>query len=211
MQWHAFESPVHDSQRMFRQLLSAMSEPGTLAAVSDITVRHILPPAGSAVGAAGWATLLTLCDLETSVWIAPELNTGGLADALTFHTGARMAPSAAEADFALVLPATLSGQAPAFREGSDTHPDRSTTLVVVLAELEADGPWCLSGPGIADVRNLDVGQGGEALMTRLAANRARFPRGLDAILTCEERLTAVPRSTCITQVQIEEGVSCMLP
>ncbi len=211
MRWNAFDTPVHDSQRVYRQLLSAMAEPGTFAEVSGAP----LPPPEAAVGAACWATLLTLCDLDTRVWVTPELDAAGLGEAVAFHTGARLTERPDEADFALVTPATLEGsaerEAPAFQEGSDTYPDRSTTLLVVLDCLDATGPWTLSGPGIPGVRRLDVGQGGEALMTRLAANRARFPRGLDAILTCGTRLAAVPRSTRITRSASEEVDTCMSP
>lgn len=211
MRWNAFDTPVHDSQRVYRQLLSAMAEPGTFAEVGGTP----LPPPEAAIGAACWATLLTLCDLDTRVWVAPELDAVGIHEALAFHTGARLTERPDEADFALVTPATLAGQGeaepPAFQEGSDTYPDRSTTLVVVLDRLDTAGPWTLSGPGIPDRRQLDAGQGGEALMTRLAANRARFPRGLDAILTCGPRLAAVPRSTRITRSAQEEVDACMSP
>ncbi|PRY72731.1 phosphonate C-P lyase system protein PhnH [Halomonas ventosae] len=211
MRWNAFDTPVHDSQRVYRQLLSAMAEPGTFAEVGGAP----LPPPGAAIGTACWATLLTLCDLDTRVWLAPELDAVGLGEALAFHTGARQAERPDVADFALVTPATLAAkgeaEAPAFQEGSDTFPDRSTTLVVMLDRLDTAGPWALSGPGIPVQRRLGVGQGGEALMTRLAANRDRFPRGLDAILTCGTRLAAVPRSTRITRSASEEVDTCMSP
>lgn len=210
MRWNAFDTPVHDSQRVYRQLLGAMAEPGTFAEVGGAP----MPPPEAAIGTACWATLLTLCDLDTRVWLAPELDAAGLGEALTFHTGARHTDSPEAADFALVTPATLEVQgeceAPAFQEGSDTYPDRSTTLVVVLDCLDTAGPWTLSGPGIPGVRRLDVGEG-EALMTRLSANRTRFPRGLDAILTCGTRLAAVPRSTRITRSASEEVDACMSP
>jgi len=211
MRWNAFDTPVHDSQRVYRQLLAAMAEPGTFAEVEGVP----LPPPEAAIGVACWATLLSLCDLDTRVWVAPELDAAGINEALTFHTGARHTQCPDEADFALVTPATLAGQGmaepPAFQEGSDSYPDRSTTLVVVLDRLASAGSWTLSGPGIPGHRQLNVGPGGEALMTRLAANRTRFPRGLDAILTCGTRLAAVPRSTRITRCASEEVDACMSP
>lgn len=204
MQWSAFDDPVHDSQRVYRQLLSAMAEPGTFAELQVSPWR----PEDAAIGVACWSTLLTLCDLDTRVWLAPELAAGGLAEALGFHTGSRLVDTPAEADFALLTPATLAEPAPIFSEGSDTYPDRSTTLLVVLERLDAEGPWRLQGPGIPESRYLGVGAG-DALMHRLAANQARFPRGLDAILTCGDRLAAVPRSTRITSSRVEEADPCM--
>ena len=201
MLWPGLTDPVHDSQRMFRQILQAMSEPGTLH-----TLETAAPPAGAPIGVALWGALLTLCDLDTQVWIASELDTPALREALTFHTGCRVIDDPARADFALVTPNALTDDI-AFATGSDEYPDRSTTLLVALERLAADGSWQLSGPGIADRRRLDVGNT-EPLMRRLAANRASFPRGLDAILGCGERLAAIPRSTRLKQ-PLEEESACM--
>lgn len=201
MLWPGLTDPVHDSQRLFRQCLQAMSEPGTL---------HILnvaaPPEGAPIGAALWGVLLTLCDLDTRVWIARDLDTPALRDALTFHTGCRLTDDPASADFALVTPAALYREI-AFATGSDEYPDRSTTLLVALDRLADHGPWQLSGPGILQHRRLDVGDG-EALMGCLARNRARFPRGFDALLACDARLTAIPRSSRIEK-HLAEDRSCM--
>ncbi|MEQ6889742.1 phosphonate C-P lyase system protein PhnH [Halomonas sp. CS7] len=206
MRWKAFPDPVHDGQRQFRRVLAAMAEPGTLQIAEAPAV-----PDDAAIGAALWGTLLALCDLETRLWIAPGLEAGGLIEALGFHTGCRVTAAPEEADFALVTPATLSAAAPAFAEGSDAYPDRSTTLLVVLDALAEEGPWRLAGPGIPGTRTLEVGAAAP-LMRRLAANRARFPRGLDAILTCGERLVAIPRSTRLEAPalgQPQEDSACM--
>jgi alpha-D-ribose 1-methylphosphonate 5-triphosphate synthase subunit PhnH len=199
-QWPALQDAVHHSQQLFRQVISSMAEPGTFAEV------HLAPlPKGVAMSPAAWAVLLVLCDLDTRVWIADELNRDGLAEAIAFHTGARIVSRAEEADFALVVPATCQAM-PRFSEGSDTYPDRSTTLIVVLASL-AEGCreasrrgntcWQLSGPGILNQRVLELDDAAEALMQRLALNRASFPLGLDTILTSGSSLTAIPRSTRI--------------
>lgn len=203
MLWNAFPDPVQDGQRQFRRVLSTMAEPGTLQRVEGP-----LPPGEAAIGPALWSTLLALCDLDTRLWIAPDLEAGGLRDALAFHTGCRFTAVAAEADFALVTPATFAASAPAFAEGDDRYPDRSTTLLVVLDTLREGQAWHLSGPGIPDTRGLEVGEAAP-LMTRLAANRSRFPCGLDAVLACGDRLTAIPRSTRIEGERLEEEDACM--
>ncbi|SDO17412.1 phosphonate C-P lyase system protein PhnH [Vreelandella arcis] len=201
MLWPGLTDPVHDSQRLFRQLLQAMSEPGTL---HNLEVAAL--PEEAPIGNALWGALLTLCDLDSQVWIARELDTQALRDALAFHTGCRLTDEPSGADFALVTPATLTGDI-AFATGSDEYPDRSTTLLIPLDRLTDEGSWQLSGPGIPERRWLDVG-GGEALMACLARNRALFPRGLDALLACGSRLTAIPRSTLIAK-HLEEDRSCM--
>src|SRR5699024_1589551 len=137
MLWPALNDPIHDSQRLFRQILQAMSEPGTL---HELTAP--CPPQDSSIGAALWGTLLTLCDLDTRLWIAPELDSQPLREALAFHTGCRVSEDASQADFALVSSVTLE-RPPLFTMGSDSYPDRSTTLLVALDQLSTNGPWQL--------------------------------------------------------------------
>lgn len=201
MLWPALTDPVHDSQRLFRQILQAMSEPGTL---HELQVPS--PPRDAPIGLALWGALLTLCDLDTQLWIAPALDSPELRDALHFHTGCRLTNVPSEADFALVMPDTLATETD-FAIGNDSYPDRSTTLLVAVECLSNEGPWQLSGPGIETQRMLDIGQA-DALMSQLNTNRSRFPCGLDAILTCGERLAAIPRSTRVVNRQEEER-SCM--
>lgn len=197
MPWPTLNDPVHDSQRLFRQLLTAMSEPGTLQTL----VAPALP--GNPICPALWGSLLTLCDLDVRVWLAPALDAPALREALAFHTGCRLAEAPAAADFALVTPATMNVTSE-FSLGSDEYPDRSTTLLVALEILDVgdagEGAWRLSGPGIPGQRSLSVGYSARPLMRRLAANRECFPRGLDAILACGERLVALPRTTRIEEI-----------
>ncbi|OLO08890.1 phosphonate C-P lyase system protein PhnH [Salinicola sp. MH3R3-1] len=195
--WPGLADPAHDSQRLFRQILGAMSEPGTLATLALPAPPQEAP--SDALGAALWGVMLTRCDLETRVWIATDLDSPALREALTFHTGARLVDDPANADFALLTHASFDPQTP-FALGSDTYPDRGTTLLVAVERLANAEPWILSGPGIETTRALDIGDavGCHLLMDRLAANRASFPQGLDVIFGCGAQLAAVPRSTRIT-------------
>ncbi|WP_017428944.1 phosphonate C-P lyase system protein PhnH [Vreelandella jeotgali] len=203
MLWPAFNDPVHDSQRLFRQLLQAMAEPGTLE-----MPRAPEPPREASIGPALWGALLTLCDLDTPLWIASELDSPALREALRFHTGCPITEDSAAAEFALLTSNSLA-QGIDFSIGSDAYPNRSITLLIALEHLEASGPWQLSGPGIADRRHLDIGEA-DGLMARLGANRASFPRGMDAILTCNDRLVAIPRSTRVERTD-QEVRPCMSP
>ncbi|MDH4571485.1 phosphonate C-P lyase system protein PhnH [Salinicola acroporae] len=197
--WPGLADPAHDSQRLFRQILGAMSEPGTLATLA------VPAPPSDALGAALWGVVLTLCDLETRVWVAADLDSPALRQALAFHTGARITDDPASADFALLTHDAFDPQTP-FAPGSDTYPDRATTLLVVVERLANAGPSMLSGPGIETIRALDIGDspGCRALMDRLAANRASFPQGLDMIFGCGARLAAVPRSTRVRRADAKE-------
>lgn len=203
--WPGLDDAVHDSQRLFRQVLGAMSEPGTLhelVAPTPSCVPNHEPPK-PLIGAALWGALLSLCDLDTTIWIGAELDSPALREALTFHTGARFTDDPASADFALLTQESFDPQTP-FALGSDTYPDRGTTLLVAVERLANAGPWSLSGPGIETTRALDVGDapGCRALMQRLSTNRASFPCGIDAIFGAGDQLAAIPRSTRIAVGQI---------
>lgn len=201
--WPSLDDAVHHGQRLFRQLLATMAEPGTFAEVDLAPL-----PESVALSSAAWGALLALCDLDSRVWIAEEFNRDGLAEAIAFHTGSRIVTRAEDADFALLTLQRCQAM-PSFARGSDIYPDRSTTLIVVLESLSevvdkccvaGNERWRLSGPGIFDSRMLELDVTADALMTRLAANRASFPLGLDAILTSAERFAAIPRSTRIEKL-----------
>ena len=198
--WPGLTDAVHDAQQRFRRLLGCMSEPGTLTSMALPS----LPP-GAAISSAAWGTLLSLCDLETRVWIDATLSGAGLAAALAFHTGARVTPDPADADFALVTPTTLT-QVEEFALGSDAWPDRSTTLIVMIETIESQGDWQLCGPGVPGERRLGLGDPDQVrpLMRVLHANRGRFPRGLDAFITCGTQLTAIARSTRLSGPGLEQ-------
>jgi alpha-D-ribose 1-methylphosphonate 5-triphosphate synthase subunit PhnH len=190
--WPALNDAVHHGQQVFRQLLGAMAEPGSLVELDMAAL-----PDGVGIPSAAWAAVLTLCDLDTRIWIDARIEASGLEAAIAFHTGARVTQVAEEADFALILPSTL-GEPLFFAEGTDAYPDRSTTLIVAVESVEAGEDWQLSGPGIPDRRGLHIGADGvTALMQRLMANRTSFPCGLDAFIAAGSRITAIPRSTAI--------------
>ena len=76
-----FATPPVDAANAFRAAMNAMARPGT---VQDITGAE--PPAG--ISAAAGCLLLTLCDPETGIYLAPDVDCPALRSWLAFHTGA---------------------------------------------------------------------------------------------------------------------------
>ena len=186
-----FASPVHDAQACFRAVLDAMAHPGRIVTLPP----RLAAPAPPPLGAAAAAIALSLCDLDTAVWLDPAL--ADAAPYLRFHCGCPIAPAPALAQFAF---ATASQNLPpldGFALGSDQYPDRSTTLIIEVAGLGSSSGRTLSGPGIDGTTLLSV----EALPERFWSERALLgellPRGIDVIFTCGARLAALPRSTRI--------------
>ncbi|MBA3446454.1 MAG: phosphonate C-P lyase system protein PhnH [Pseudaminobacter sp.] len=188
-----FADPLFQSQAAFRAVMDAMARPGSVHAVS---CDALSPPAPLLPAAA--AVALTLCDHDTAVWLDPPLaQAPGLADWLTFHTGAAITANPARAAFALIqLGARLDLDR--FNLGTDEYPDRSTTLIVQVDGFSGGEAMMLSGPGILGLRPFAPRSLPADFVTRWAANNALFPRGVDLVLCSAAELAALPRSTRTT-------------
>lgn len=184
----AFADPVLDAQATFRALLDAMARPGRVLPAG----RGLLPPPPLTPALA--AVALTLCDPDTPVWTdAPEAPRAWLA----FHAGCPFAADAARASFVLPL-----GTPPALESldaGTDEEPHLSATLILPVAALAEGSGWRLSGPGIAAEARLSVLGAPAGFAADLAAQRRRFPRGVDVILCAPQAFACLPRSISLAE------------
>jgi alpha-D-ribose 1-methylphosphonate 5-triphosphate synthase subunit PhnH len=184
-----FRDPVHDAQATFRAILDALAHPGRI-------VERPVALAGSApapLGDAAAAIALTLCDIDTPIWLDPGL--AGCADYLRFHCGAPLSAAPGDAHFAFVSDPRNLPALDAFALGSDEYPDRSTTLIVEVAGLREGEGRTLSGPGIAGSARLAVAGLPDGFWRDRDELAVLMPRGLDVIFTCGPRLAVVPRTT----------------
>jgi alpha-D-ribose 1-methylphosphonate 5-triphosphate synthase subunit PhnH len=172
-------APV-EASLAFRAALEAMARPGQIMTLSGACAPAPASPAAAAL-------LLTLCDPETPLHLAPSYDTAALRDWVAFHIGAPIVgPETAQfalGDWASLMPLDR------YAAGTPEYPDRSATLIVEVAELTATGAR-LTGPGIADATQLSVPE-----VAAFRANRALFPLGLDFFLICGSRVAALPRTT----------------
>lgn len=190
----AFADPVHDAQQVFRALLEAMSRPGRLLALPALAgLGH---PAG--VQPALAASLLTLLDADTRLWLSPKLDQPGLRAWCRFHCGAQLVAEPEQAHFAVMeateaTPALLQRLNP----GDDVAPQDSATALIAVDALSADGVLCWRGPGIEHQHRLGIDGVSDALWAWRSAQQADFPCGIDLIFTVGEQIVALPRSTQI--------------
>ena len=191
-----FAEPVIAAQGVFRALMEAMARPGTVQALPPLAA----PPAP--LTAEAGAVALTLCDHDTPVWLDPELQgSAEIRDWIGFHTGAPFAFTPAEAHFALV---SRPGELIAlenFAQGSHDYPDRSATIILQLDTLAAGAPLMLEGPGIETRARLAPAPLPRHLATQWRQNNARFPRGVDLVLTAPGALACLPRTTRIVATE----------
>ncbi|WP_048648257.1 phosphonate C-P lyase system protein PhnH [Nitratireductor soli] len=196
-----FKNPVFDAQSMFRAVMQALAEPGTVHRGIALT----RPPAPLTPEAAGVA--LTLCDQDTPVWLDPALRAEeAVGTWLAFHTGAPLANTPADAHFIFVADAENLIGLENFAQGTQEYPDRSATLVLQVKSLTGGAELVLEGPGIESRARLSPHPMPRHFARQWAQNRARFPRGIDIVLVSREGLAALPRTTRIVN---QEGEPCM--
>ncbi len=88
--------------------------------------------------------------------------------------------------------AISSEQLNALSNGTAVAPEAGATLILQVASLSGGRMLRLTGAGIAEERTI-APQLPECILHELTENR--FLLGIDLILTCGERLLAVPRTT----------------
>ena len=167
----AFTLAVQDAQHSFRRLLKAMSEPGVIVSLQQLQVDH-----------------------ETPVWLAPVLHNDLVGQNLRFHTGAPLVEQPQQAIFAVASDTISAEQLNVLSAGTVVAPETGVTLVVQLASLSGGRMLRLTGAGIAEERMI-APQLPECIIEELTERPHPFPLGIDLILTCGERLLAIPRTT----------------
>lgn len=177
-----FTDAPRDSAHAFRSVMEAMARPGRIVTLSGATAPAPVSPAAATL-------LLTLCDPDTPLWLAPSHDSEPLRAWLAFHTGAPLT-GPQDCRFALGTWAALQ-PVDRFAIGTPEYPDRSATLIVEQPNLLNEGP-ALSGPGIRGIARLNLPE-----TQAFQANAALFPLGLDCIFTSGSRAAALPRSTRI--------------
>lgn len=191
-----FAQPVFHAQSVFKLMMDAMARPGTIQTVSpDAT-----PPAP--LGIAAGAIALTLCDHDTPVWLSAGLVKSAVPQWLGFHTGAPVTSEKAEARFAVVESGASLSSFGLFASGTQEYPDRSTTLVIELSDLEGGRKLALMGPGIKSVTDVAPLGLPDSFLRLWTENRALFPRGIDIVLTSGSRFLCLPRTTKITATEM---------
>jgi alpha-D-ribose 1-methylphosphonate 5-triphosphate synthase subunit PhnH len=185
----AFADPVFEAQAVFRTLMNGFARPGTIGRLTALAA----PP--SPLCNASGAIALTLCDHGAPVWLSPALCKSAVPQWIAFNTGAGLTDSKDEARFAFI---EKGGAVPGFDQfalGTQEYPDRSTTLVIEAEMLSGGRPFVARGPGIK--RETIVAPAGlpDVFLDLWCANRAIFPRGIDLVLTADDAVLCLPRTT----------------
>jgi alpha-D-ribose 1-methylphosphonate 5-triphosphate synthase subunit PhnH len=176
-------------QRTFRAVLDAMARPGRVLGVTGPLEAPLpLDPATAAV-------CLALGDLDTPLWLDAAASRPAVREYLRFHCGVPIIPAMAGAHLAVVADAWSMPPLEAFEAGDAEAPERSATLILQVEGFQPGTGRRLTGPGIQREVWLDVVGLPGRFWAELEVNHARFPCGVDVILTAGFAVVALPRST----------------
>lgn len=184
----AFSQPVHDAQHGFRRLLKAMSEPGVIVGL------HQLQHGWQPLNIATTSVLLTLTDGDTPLWLESSLLNDMVRQNLRFHTGVPLCDEPEAAQFAVTDGALTSAQLNLLSRGAAQSPEQGATLILQLDSLSGGRMLRLTGAGILEERMI-APRLPECLLHELTERPHAFPLGIDVLLTCGDRLLAIPRTT----------------
>ncbi len=200
---------VHDTQKVFRVLLDALSRPGEL---------YELPHVGFVFGSARTrssafdqfqslgAVLATLLDHEVTFCLlgqddaVRELGVQ-LTDLTSSHSTSRE-----QANYVVTLQAPDASLVSQLNPGNLLYPDTSTTLICMVPDLasrvldERNGTLlALDGLGVAEGQTIWVADTDATFFNALSTVNASYPLGIDVIcITSSGRVAGLPRSTRFT-------------
>jgi alpha-D-ribose 1-methylphosphonate 5-triphosphate synthase subunit PhnH len=135
----AFTLAVQDAQHSFRRLLKAMSEPGVIVSL------HQLSQGWLPLNLATTSVLLTLADNDTPVWLSGALSNDIASQNLRFHTSAPLVEQPQQAVFAVADEQISHEQLNALSEGSAVAPETSATLILQVSSLSGGRMLRLTG------------------------------------------------------------------
>ena len=188
---HGFAPTTLESQSVFRVVLDAMSRPGSVGSVSGD------PAAPLPLDAAMAAVALCLFDHDTKVWLGDGIACIDVYDFLKLHCSCPLIKSGLQADFGLLLARDGVPGLAQFSRGTDAFPEKSTTLILQVPDLDDGAPVRLTGPGIETEATLRVSGMPDYFWQERRNQQETFPLGVDLIFTSGDRLVALPRSTRI--------------
>ena len=185
-----FQNAATDSNKIFRSVLDAMSRPGKVVDVPDMLFPKGLNPAANAI-------LLTLADMDTPIWLSPEIVSEQVKSHIRFHTGAEITEDPTRAHFAIATAETSISDIQKLPSGTPEAPHQSATLILMTESLAGTPVISLSGPGIKTRETLGVTPLPDGFLDWAQANSCTFPCGVDVVFASKVSLAALPRSSQI--------------
>lgn len=186
-----FQDPTFDATHVFRATLTAMSRPG------EIQDLECLCAAPESLNSACAAIILALADMETHIWLSPEMDNPQARDFIRFHTGCPITDTPKNATFAVINTQTNMATIKDLPVGTQEYPDRSATVIVAVDRMEATQGVTLTGPGIETSNNISLANISDAFWSWRERQSKIFPLGIDVIFASQNQISALPRTTSV--------------
>lgn len=187
-----FSDAVLDGQSAFRSALSATAYPGRIF-TCDLEI-----PTPRPFDVATAALCLSLFDLETTIWLDPEIPQEVPAY-LRFHCGASITNNLASAQFAVITDATQVPSLSRFNSGNLQYPDTSATLIIQVPSLTSGPNSTWSGPGINGKIDVSIDGVADTFWEERALEQQEFPLGVDVFFTCAHQVVGSPRTVKVAK------------
>jgi alpha-D-ribose 1-methylphosphonate 5-triphosphate synthase subunit PhnH len=189
-----FNDPQLDAQRVFRQLLQAMSRPGQIVPIDR------LPEAPQPLSGGTAALALSLFELDTPIWLSDDLRPAA-GDYLAFHTGAPLTTEIGAAGFVLVADGNNLPDLAQVALGDPEYPERAATVIVQVDRLQVAAGYRLRGPGILGHVDISVDGLAAEFWSAFQVNQKRFPLGFDAVLVAGDMVLGLPRTVAVERME----------
>jgi alpha-D-ribose 1-methylphosphonate 5-triphosphate synthase subunit PhnH len=178
------EKVLH-TQRLFRALMQAMSNPGMIVPVEKQPETTLLQ-----------SICETLLDHEVLLAVVGQGVDTNFINDIRMFCACRCVPIE-NADYVVVFGGSSGGQLINISVGTPEQPDRGATVIYPVDHLNARGrvKITLNGPGIRKESEIFL-DGVDAQELELARQlNSRFPLGIDLLFCDSESVLALPRST----------------
>ena len=186
-----------DASVFFRCLLDATSRPGTLISPGVSTEC----PTG--FNNISYEIALTLCDIDTPIWLSESIATDLLQKHIHFHIGAEIVKQPFQAQFIFARLREYTCFVNQLSLGTDAYPDRSAILVLMVdfignKSTGESGNLSLEGPSIQNNCSISILPAEQQFWHWRQTLQHLFPLGVDIFLASDTSLISIPRSTQIT-------------
>lgn len=179
---------VHDGQQVFRQLLSAVANPGQ--------IKSIRPQSEKFEGEYGALLALgcTLLDNEEKMYVEKNPNLSTELHNLTLCRETDLD----KADYVFLSSEMNYGSMEQIlknvKHGTYEDPQESATIILLCSQIQGSEPMCLSGPGIDGKLEGNMYPYVKKVISILNELKIEYPLGIDLVFTdCEGNLMGIPR------------------
>jgi alpha-D-ribose 1-methylphosphonate 5-triphosphate synthase subunit PhnH len=192
----AFENPELGSEQTFRAIVEAMARPGQLIKIkSKVNNIEMLNMASAAI-------CLTLLDDETPLWTDLSWDSTAVSW-FQIHCGCSVVTEPCMAHFALITQPDDMPELDEFKIGDEEHPENATTLIVQVNDFNDHQGKFLSGSVIKNTTYFAPAGIQADFWKQWQLQAALFPLGVDVFFTHKDILAALPRTTQVTDPDVE--------